>query len=77
MTCSHALTVDEVRRRASDELVAGHAWEVVDVYRVRRCLLCGVSYDRSAVLERLREGIRTRKTARGVSSPWSAAERAE
>ena len=41
----------------------------------RRCLLCGLAYDRSRILHRLRAGITERH--RLPSSPWTAAERAE
>lgn len=40
----------------------------------RRCLLCGVSYDRSAELLRLRMAMRERY--RLPPSPWTGAERA-
>jgi hypothetical protein len=45
------------------------------VYVFRSCLLCGLLYDRGAVLVRLREAIRERH--RLPPSPWSAQERAE
>lgn len=49
LPCRH-LTVDE----NLTELLSG------DVSLRRRCLLCGVSYDRTSVLERLRADIRER-----------------
>lgn len=72
--CAHRLVVDETMdqdgwlREAPAEL--GPGWT-----SRRRCLTCGLAYDRNTMLARLREAIRERH--RLPASPWSAAERAE
>ena len=63
--CAHALVVEEFRR--VEDLGLHHTW--------RRCLLCGLAYDRSRLLDRLSAAIRERY--RLPPSPWTAAERAE
>jgi hypothetical protein len=57
---------------AADETRCDHL--VYDEGRARTCVLCGATYDRRAVLERLREAIRSRH--RLPPSPWTGAERA-
>lgn len=44
---------------------------------MRTCLLCGVSYNRTAVLARLRSRILERLPPIQLKSPWSAAERGD
>ena len=57
--CSHALVVEESAYGST-------------VTR-RLCLLCGLEYDRSAVLERLKEDIRERHSS--VTRRWATLER--
>lgn len=64
-SCTHAVAVGD------DELLG----EPPQLTEVRRCLLCGLSYDRDAHWRRLELAIRARY--RLPRSPWSAAERAE
>ena len=63
--CSHALTVEE------------GVWDTAEFEWVthRRCLLCGVSYDRQSFLAKLERAIRDRW--RLGRSPWTSAELAD
>lgn len=57
VTCTHSLTVEEWRNEKGEANEERHP---AFPLRFRRCLLCGVAYDRGSILSRLVEAIRAR-----------------